>query len=83
MAFRRVSGRLARDCWVQPSKATIRRCCRAAGGVVLDEAYQEWIVIELSGILCVEDVYKRDLALLLAVDPSAYMEAGQHDDRHG
>jgi transposase len=72
MAFRQVSRRLARDFWVQPSEASIRRWCRtAAAGIVLDESYQQWIVSEFSGILCVDEVYQHDLALLLAVDPAA------------
>jgi len=72
MAYRRVSGRLARDFWVQPSEASIRRWCRAAAaGIVLDEPYQQWIASQFSGILCVDEVYQHDLALLLAVDPAA------------
>jgi len=72
MAFRTVGQRLARDFWVQPSEAIIRRWCRAYhDGITLDDAYQEWIVAEFSGILCVDELYQHDLALLLAVDPAA------------
>ncbi len=72
MAFRRVGARLARDFWVRPSEAMIRRWCRAYGTArPLDAAYQAWIAAEFSGILCVDEVYQRDLALLLAVDPAA------------
>ncbi len=71
-AFRTVSQRLARDFWVQPSEAIIRRWCRGYHtGIALDDAYQEWIVAEFSGILCVDELYQHDLALLLAVDPAA------------
>jgi len=72
LAFRAVGQRRARDFWVQPSEATIRRWCRAYHtGIALDEAYQAWIVAEFSGILCVDELYQHDLALLLAVDPAA------------
>ena len=72
MAFRRVSRRMARDFWVQPGEASIRRWCHAAAaGIALDEPYQEWIVGQFSGILCVDEVYQHDLALLVAVDPAA------------
>lgn len=72
MAMRRVSVRLARDFWVQPSEGSIRRWCRAYAAV-LDFAtdYQPWVVSEFSGILCVDEVYQDRLALLLAVDPAA------------
>ena len=33
--------------------------------------YQPWVVSEFSGILCVDEVYQGQLALLLAVDPAA------------
>jgi len=72
LAFRTVGQRLARDFWVQPSEAIIRRWCRAYHtDIALDDAYQAWIVAEFSGILCVDELYQHDLALLLAVDPAA------------
>jgi transposase len=71
MAFRRVTRRLARDFWVKPSEAMIRRwCSRYADGVDFEGDYQEWVVEEFSGILCVDEVYQDKLALLLAVDPA-------------
>ncbi len=33
--------------------------------------YQPWVVANFSGVLCVDEVYQDDLALLLAVDPAA------------
>jgi hypothetical protein len=33
--------------------------------------YQLWVVANFSGILCVDEVYQGDLALLLAADPAA------------
>jgi hypothetical protein len=33
--------------------------------------YQPWAIANFSGILCVDEVYQGDLALLLAVDPAA------------
>ncbi len=76
LAVRTVGQRLARDFWVQPREAIIRRWCRAYHtGIALDEAYQAWIVATFSGILCVDERYQHDLALLLAVDPPA-PEAG-------
>jgi hypothetical protein len=33
--------------------------------------YQPWVVANFSGILCVDEVYQGELALLLAVDPAA------------
>jgi lambda repressor-like predicted transcriptional regulator/transposase-like protein len=71
MAFRRVGRRLARDFWVKPSEAMIRRWCgRYADGVDFEGDYQKWVVEEFSGILCVDEVYQDKLALLLAVDPA-------------
>jgi hypothetical protein len=71
MPFRRVMGRLARDFWVKPSEAIIRRWCKDfAEGLDFEEDYQAWVVEEFSGILCVDEVYQDKLALLLAVDPA-------------
>jgi hypothetical protein len=33
--------------------------------------YQKWVIVESSGVLCVDEVYEDKLALLLAVDPAA------------
>jgi hypothetical protein len=33
--------------------------------------YQPWVIANFSGILCVDEVYQGDPALLLAVDPAA------------
>lgn len=72
MAFRRVTKRLARDFWVQPCEGTIRRWCHIYGqGFDFATDYQAWVVGEFSGILCVDEVYQSQLALLLAVDPRA------------
>jgi hypothetical protein len=71
MPFRRVTGRLARDFWVSPSEAMIRRWCKEfAEGLDFEEDYQPWVVEEFSGVLCVDEVYQDKLALLLAVDPA-------------
>ncbi len=71
MAFRRVSRRLARDFWVSPSEAMVRRWCRDyAEGVDFEGDYQRWVVEEFSGVLCVDEVYQDKLALLLAVEPT-------------
>lgn len=71
MAFRRVTERLARDFWVRPSEAMIRRWCREyAEGLDFCEDYQSWVVEEFSGILCVDEVYQDKLALLLVADPA-------------
>lgn len=72
MAIRRVSRRLARDFWVCPSEGSIRIWCRTyQDGLNFEEDYQPWVVAEFSGILCVDEVYQGQLALLLAVDPAA------------
>jgi hypothetical protein len=71
MPFRRVTGRLARDFWVKPSEAMIRRWCQDfAEGLDFEEDYKVWVVEEFSGVLCVDEVYQNKLALLLAVDPA-------------
>ena len=71
MPFRTVAKRLARDFWVSPSEAMIRRWCKEfAEGLNFAEDYQRWVVEEFSGILCVDEVYQDKLALLLAVDPA-------------
>jgi transposase len=71
MAIRRVSERLARDFWVAPSEAMIRRWCHDyAQSLSFDEDYQQCVVEEFSGVLCVDEVYQGELALLVAVDPA-------------
>jgi transposase-like protein len=77
LAFRRVAERLARDFWVRPSEAIIRRWCQAyAESWDFERDYLPWVVETFSGVLCVDEVYQRQLALLLAVDP-----AGADGDR--
>jgi hypothetical protein len=72
MAFRRAAARLARDFWVCPSEGSIRRWCRSYGASLdLTGDYQPWVVQAFSGVLCIDELYQSDLALLLAVDPAA------------
>ena len=72
MAVRSVPDRLARDFWVRPDEKMVRAWCRAyAAEIDFDIDYQPWVVANFSGILCVDEVYQGDLALLLAVDPAA------------
>lgn len=72
MAIRRVPARLARDFWVRPSEGIIRQWCTDyRAGFAFETDYQPWVVREFSGVLCVDEVYQDDLALLLAVDPAA------------
>ena len=72
MAIRRVADRLARDFWVRPSEAMIRSWCRYySASFNFETDYQPWVVNEFSGILCVDEVYQGQLALLLGVDPAA------------
>ena len=72
MAMRRVTARLGRDFWVQPSEGMIRQWCKSyAAGLDFADEYQPWVVREFSGVLCVDEVYQDKLALLLAVDPAA------------
>lgn len=71
MAMRRVAARLARDFWVRPSEASIRRWCRDAPAVATYQTeYQPWVIGQFSGILCIDEAYQDQLALLLAVDPA-------------
>lgn len=50
----------------------IRLWCRAfAAEVDFTADYQPWVVANFSGILCVDEVYQGELALLLAIDPAA------------
>ncbi len=77
MAMTRVSERMGRDFWARPSEASVRLWCREyAAGLDLAGDYQQWVVQEFTGVLCVDEVYQGDLALLLAVDP-----AGPEGDR--
>jgi hypothetical protein len=77
MAMTRVSERLGRDFWAQPSEGSVRIWCRGyAAGLDLATDYRQWVVEEFSGVLCVDEVYQGGLALLLAVDP-----AGPEGDR--
>jgi hypothetical protein len=72
MAMTRVARRLARDFWVRPSEAMVRHWCRAyAKALDFARDYQDWVVEEFSGVLCVDEVYQDRLALLVAVDPGA------------
>jgi transposase len=72
LAFRRAPDRLARDFWVRPSEGAIRVWCRAYSSQLADqESYLPWVVEEFSGLLCVDEVYQGQLALLLAVDPAS------------
>jgi hypothetical protein len=72
LAARCVPDRLARDFWVRPSEKMVRLWCRAfAAEVDFTADYQSWVVANFSGILCVDEVYQGELALLLAVDPAA------------
>ena len=72
MAARCVPDRLARDFWVKPSEKMVRLWCHAyAAEIDFKIDYQPWVVANFSGILCVDEVYQGDLALLLAVDPAA------------
>ena len=72
MASCRVPARLARDLRVRPSATVIRDGCRTfAAGQTLGDDYTAWIVQSFSGVLCVDEVYLGDLALLVAVDPGA------------
>jgi lambda repressor-like predicted transcriptional regulator len=72
MAIRRTQQRMRRDFWVAPSEGIIRRWCRVyAASFNFAEDYQPWVVEEFSGILCVDEVYQGELALLVAADPQA------------
>jgi transposase len=72
LAFRRVPDRLARDFWVRPTEGVVRAWCRAYSTHLADQdSYLPWVVEEFSGLLCVDEVYQGQLALLLAVDPAA------------
>jgi hypothetical protein len=72
LAARCVADQLARDFWVKPDEKMVRLWCRAyAAEIDFAVDYQPWVVANFSGILCVDEVYQGDLALLLAVDPAA------------
>jgi len=72
LAMRKVPDRLARDFWVRPSEKMVRLWCRSfADELDLATDYQPWVVANFSGVLCVDEVYQDELALLLAVDPAA------------
>ena len=72
LAMRCVPDRLARDFWIKPDEKMVRLWCRTyAAEIDFDHDYQPWVVANFSGILCVDEVYQGDLALLLAVDPAA------------
>ena len=48
----------------------VRRWCHEYTESLDFEDYQSQVVEEFSGILCVDEVYQGELALLLAVDPA-------------
>ncbi len=69
--MRGVPDRLARDFWIKPDEKMVRPWCRTyAAEIDFAVDYQPWVVASFSGILCLEEVYQGDLALLLAVDPA-------------
>jgi Transposase len=71
LAVRCVPERLARDFWVRPSEKMVRLWCRAfAEQLDFATDYQPWVIASFSGVLCVDEVYQGELALLLAVDPA-------------
>jgi hypothetical protein len=50
----------------------VRVWCRAfADHLDFAADYQPWVIASFSGVLCVDEVYQGELALLLAVDPAA------------
>src|SRR5260370_24084868 len=50
----------------------VRLWCRSfADQLDFSVDYQPWVVANFSGILCVDEVYQGELALLLGVDPAA------------
>jgi len=72
LAARSVPDRLARDFCVRPSEKMVRLRCKAfADRLNFVTDYQAWVIASFSGILCVDEVYQGQLALLLAVDPAA------------
>lgn len=72
MARRRVTDRMARDFWVKPSETSIRNWCKTyQAGFNFEVDYQPWAIRSFSGVLCVDEVYQNELALLLAVDPAS------------
>jgi transposase len=72
MAARDVPDRLARDFWVRPAEKMVRLWCRAfADHLDFETDYQPWVIASFSGVLCVDELYQGEVALLLAVDPAA------------
>jgi len=72
LAARNVPDRLARDFCVRPSERMVRLWCKAfADRLDFATDYQAWVIASFSGVLCVDEVYQGELALLLAVDPAA------------
>jgi transposase-like protein len=72
LAARNVPDRLARDFWVRPSEKMVRLWCKAfADRLDFAVDYQPWVIASFSGVLCIDEVYQGELALLLAVDPAA------------
>src|SRR5690242_4802815 len=55
--------------FVKALERVVRGTRRSASDTAVD--YQPWVVANFSGVLCVDEVYQGDLALLLAVDPAA------------
>jgi transposase-like protein len=72
LAMRCVPDRLAHDFWIKPDEKMVRLWCRAyTAEINFDADYQPWVIANFSGILCVDEVYQGELALLLAVDSAA------------
>jgi hypothetical protein len=68
IALRCVPDRLARDFWVRPDEKMVGLWCHAyAAQIDFAIDYQPWVIATFSGMLCVDEVYQGDLALLLAV----------------
>jgi len=69
MPIRRVEHRLERDFGLEPVPSTLHSWWREGAEGLSVEDYQSHVVAQFSGILCMDEVYDRGWAILVATDP--------------
>jgi transposase len=69
MPIRRVEHRLERDFGLEPVPSTVHNWWREGAEDLCVEDYQDHVVAQFSGILCIDEVYDKEWAILVATDP--------------
>jgi len=77
LPFTKVVKRLAREFLLKPARATVWRWHDQEGDKVTESLeYRQWAREELSGVLCIDELYDGEFCVLTATDPIAQMTVG-------